>query len=370
MPNFIPQNHQFDLSALNTEEVERFEEMIQQIRELQVEFHAEWNRFRRQAKDDMLVSNTARRFWAIEWALCSINILQRPFTNLTDLPTEELRQSLEVITYHEPPTLQMTGGPTLCMIHVYAVKGKCRFASNWMTLESVLSKVRKLRFLLLSLRTLAETERQTFLADLREINPSMLLIGNRPGSVENLTETHTYSVTRVHQVVENLRVFVGFYQRPEEREHLVRTEMQPAWGEAARMWASMGWDRQNTAVLETVAQYPIPQRHFQTMNNKTIISWNVRGAANDNFIEGAEDLIARYNPNVMIITETRVQRERAPFYLRQLPFDKWFATETQGFRGGIWVLWNSGAVNLTVLSSTVQEVHALVSAPEIPRGYY
>lgn len=166
----------------------------------------------------------------------------------------------------------MTGGTPVCMIHVYLVKGRNRFASNWLTLESTLSKVRRLRYLLQSLRISTTVESETFLEDLRALNPNTLLVGTQPITTEHLAEAQEVTITRVHQVVENLRIFVGYYQKPEEGENWVRLEMQPAWGEAAMLWERMGRSMQNQRVFELVGEYQLPPSNFETMNKKTIIS--------------------------------------------------------------------------------------------------
>lgn len=311
-------------------------------------------------KDDPWVISTARKFWGIEWALSQIHLMKKPVVHLQGLPIEQLKNALEVITAHDPPTVQMLGGPSLAMVHVFLVKPGNQFQSHWMTLEGILLKVQRLRYLLQNLRISAEAEDETFLDDLRALSPNMQLIVNYPIAFENLVEAKRLTLTRVPRTVERVRVCAGFYQMPDGAEQWINTDLQPAWGEAARIWERMYWNRSNSLVRDIVAEYPLSDRYLETMDNKTIISWNVRGAARRNFRRGVSDLVNQYNPNVLIMTETRVGKDRAHRYLRGLPFDKWFATETLGFRGGIWVAWNSATIELAVISSTVQEVHALV----------
>lgn len=368
--NFIVPSQQLDLSMLNQEEKVRFEEMVKESREHQEEFHLEWNSMTAEAKDDTLSIFTARKFWGLEWALSQINILCKPLAGLSQFQTGELRHQLEVVSHQDPPTIQMTGGPFLCMIRVYTVKGRQRFTRNWLTLESLTSKLRKLRFLLHNLRMSSEVETVTMLEDLRALTPKMVLIGNQPYFEENLAEKQSLTIARIHPIVEKVRVFAGYYQRPEEHENWVKLEMLPAWGQAAQLWEEIAWTRHSDQISDLVASYPLPEGHAETMNNKTVISWNIRGAGNPNFLRSVRDVVVRYNPNILILTETRIPKDRAPYYLSRLPFDQWFATDTQGFRGGIWLAWNSTTANITVLSATVQEIHALVSTTELPGGGY
>lgn len=43
-----------------------------------------------------------------------------------------------------------------------------------------------------------------------------------------------------------------------------------------------------------------------------------------------------------------------------MPFDGAFRTETIRYAGGLWMLWNLEKVEVTPLSSTKQEIHAVV----------
>ena len=43
-----------------------------------------------------------------------------------------------------------------------------------------------------------------------------------------------------------------------------------------------------------------------------------------------------------------------------MPFDGAYHTETIGYAGGLWMLWNSDRMEVTPLSSIEQEIHAVV----------
>ena len=62
------------------------------------------------------------------------------------------------------------------------------------------------------------------------------------------------------------------------------------------------------------------------------------------------DLFNWHNPIVMIITETRVSGFRAKEVIQGLPFDGFAMSETIGFAGGIWLLWNSSLVQVEELA--------------------
>ena len=87
-----------------------------------------------------------------------------------------------------------------------------------------------------------------------------------------------------------------------------------------------------------------------TLPTMNIIVWNCRGALKPKFKQTVTDLINWHNPVVMIITETRVSGFRAKEVIQGLPFDGFAISETIGFAGGIWLLWNSSLVQVEVLA--------------------
>uniref|UniRef100_A0A2N9HIV3 CCHC-type domain-containing protein n=1 Tax=Fagus sylvatica TaxID=28930 RepID=A0A2N9HIV3_FAGSY len=66
------------------------------------------------------------------------------------------------------------------------------------------------------------------------------------------------------------------------------------------------------------------------------------------------------SPAVLVLTETRLGGNRAVDLAKTLPFDGFLCTNTIGFAGGIWVMWNSDLVDVEHLCSTEQEIHVSV----------
>nr|XP_023897074.1 uncharacterized protein LOC112008941 [Quercus suber] len=58
--------------------------------------------------------------------------------------------------------------------------------------------------------------------------------------------------------------------------------------------------------------------------------------------------------------ETRVGGDRAKGIIDKLPFDGSVHTDTIGFSGGLWMLWDSERVDVTPLANTEQEIHATI----------
>ncbi|KAF7835276.1 reverse transcriptase [Senna tora] len=97
------------------------------------------------------------------------------------------------------------------------------------------------------------------------------------------------------------------------------------------------------------------------MDFKTLI-WNARGAGNPEFRRVLMDLKLRYRPNVVFISETRIEGWRADSVINTLGFDSHFKVDPIGYAGGLWILWDTDNVKLTVVEHTFQEVHAIMEA--------
>ena len=91
-----------------------------------------------------------------------------------------------------------------------------------------------------------------------------------------------------------------------------------------------------------------------------IIIWNCRGALKPSFKKRVGDLVQNHNPAILVVMETRVGGDRAREITNLLPFDGAIHTDTIGYAGGLWVLWNADRVEIALLSRTEQEIHAEV----------
>ena len=87
--------------------------------------------------------------------------------------------------------------------------------------------------------------------------------------------------------------------------------------------------------------------HLSLMN---VIIWNCRGALKPSFKIRVGELVQSYNPAILVVIETRVGGDRAREITDLLPFDRAFHTETIGYVGGLWVLWNVDKVDVALLS--------------------
>lgn len=92
----------------------------------------------------------------------------------------------------------------------------------------------------------------------------------------------------------------------------------------------------------------------------TTLSWNIRGLTRPSFKNNFLHLVSIHNPDVVILTETRVGMENSLDIMRKLPFDSHEIVEPVGFAGGIVVLWNSSNVVFNTISKGSQSVHGFV----------
>ena len=101
----------------------------------------------------------------------------------------------------------------------------------------------------------------------------------------------------------------------------------------------------------------VPVGGFVKMN---ILLWNCRGALNADFKKRVLEMVVNHQPALMVITETRIGGDRAKRIVEGLPFDSFFATNTIGYAGGLWLLWKKEEADFFVLSAMEQEIHASV----------
>ena len=93
----------------------------------------------------------------------------------------------------------------------------------------------------------------------------------------------------------------------------------------------------------------VPLGQFVVMN---ILMWNCRGALNLDLKRRIYEMAINHNLAIMVITETRVDRDRAERIIADLPFDGFITTETIGYAVGLWVLWKKEVAEVDLLAVT------------------
>lgn len=164
---------------------------------------------------------------------------------------------LEVVASLSPPSTQMIGGNTLCMVHLFHFKEGDKYKRLWMTVEATLAKFRSLSFRLQRSISSPVSKRESLSFRRPEFNPKTILIGNHPVSRKSSAEMETLRLVRVHQTVTNLCASVGYSQRSEQEEIMIDLELQPTWGEAVKIWRNQGWARYSLIWFLTTLFLPI-----------------------------------------------------------------------------------------------------------------
>ncbi|GLT58322.1 hypothetical protein SLA2020_312230 [Shorea laevis] len=90
-----------------------------------------------------------------------------------------------------------------------------------------------------------------------------------------------------------------------------------------------------------------------------IVSWNCRGAANQNFLNHVLELKRIHSPAIMLIMETKLAGDRAHTTASRI-FPDFHIVDSDGLAGGIWLLWDVNKVNVNVAFSSSQAIHVVV----------
>lgn len=119
----------------------------------------------------------------------------------------------------------------------------------------------------------------------------------------------------------------------------------------------MGWSLMAEARLLPPFDDHRTLSHWLVIN---IIAWNCKGALKPEFQNHVRELVQHHNPAMLIVMETCVGGGRAKEIMDRLPFDKAIHTETIGYVGRLWLLWNSDRVIVKPLATTEQEIYVSV----------
>jgi len=92
------------------------------------------------------------------------------------------------------------------------------------------------------------------------------------------------------------------------------------------------------------------------MNQGNILVWNVCGAGNSAFFNNMSEFRRLHNPTIIALLETHINGTRADEVCRKLGYQGCFRVDTQGFRGGIWFLWDIATVQLQLIKSHMQYI--------------
>ncbi|XP_024632715.1 uncharacterized protein [Medicago truncatula] len=84
----------------------------------------------------------------------------------------------------------------------------------------------------------------------------------------------------------------------------------------------------------------------------TILSWNIRGAHNNNARRNLKDLMRKHNPTFIAIYETHVPYLRLSTFWANTDYTPVHIIEANGHSGGIWLLKHSATNILTTITDS------------------
>jgi len=80
---------------------------------------------------------------------------------------------------------------------------------------------------------------------------------------------------------------------------------------------------------------------MEVLTDTTLLSWNIRGAQNNNARRHMKDLIRKHRPSFLVILETRVLFARLATFWTNIGYTMVHIVEASGHSGGIWLLKHS-----------------------------
>lgn len=91
-----------------------------------------------------------------------------------------------------------------------------------------------------------------------------------------------------------------------------------------------------------------------------ILAWNARGIARPAFRRNLSQLTIDHDPDLVIISETRISMENTLKICDTLPFNAAEMVEPVGLTGGILILWNSGVISFTTIRKEIRAIHGII----------
>lgn len=91
-----------------------------------------------------------------------------------------------------------------------------------------------------------------------------------------------------------------------------------------------------------------------------ILLWNARGIGRKGFRRNINQIIREHNPSIIILTETRAQRDGVKKSMEGLPYDSFETVDPVGVTGKILVLWSANSTTLSIIANEPRVFHATI----------
>ncbi|KAI8014297.1 hypothetical protein LOK49_LG05G01952 [Camellia lanceoleosa] len=110
-------------------------------------------------------------------------------------------------------------------------------------------------------------------------------------------------------------------------------------------------------VKDLVTDSPI---HYPSMDLLKLLSWNCRGADNNNFKRNFVEIIRAHKPEIIILMETKVTFSKMGNFFNRLGFTASSIVDPIGRVRGIWIIWDTTQVNVRASSVSSQVIYATI----------
>lgn len=87
-----------------------------------------------------------------------------------------------------------------------------------------------------------------------------------------------------------------------------------------------------------------------------ILFWNATGAGSNGFKAVVLDLIKLNSVDFLFICESRVQFSKVEDHFQKIGFNTIEVVEANGFSGGLWTMWNSNKIKISVYHSIARSI--------------
>ena len=92
--------------------------------------------------------------------------------------------------------------------------------------------------------------------------------------------------------------------------------------------------------------------------------WNCQGSGARTLLGLIRDLVHKHDISIVSLIEPRVNGERAVQRIKNMGFKASVRVDSEGYSGGIWVMWDPEKVELYTHSFSKQHIHCYVETSD------
>lgn len=95
---------------------------------------------------------------------------------------------------------------------------------------------------------------------------------------------------------------------------------------------------------------------------QNVLCWNCRGARSGELLREIKEFIRVHRPVITILMEPRISGEVADSVCKKLGYKRWVRSDSEGFNGGVWCLWNDEEVGVVLRYGHTDFLHLAVTS--------